>query len=97
MKKILLAVLLILSLSVNAAVVAETINDGGGRIALTDVKCNSIQGAFIAYSYIANGKSLMGCWVVETNRVFVKWDDGDLRSYPLDAFRQQAGKSRNYM
>lgn len=95
MKKILLAVLLTLSLSVNAAVVAEAVNQGGGSIALTDVKCNSIQGAFISYTYLSNGKSLMGCWVVETNRVFIKWDDGDLRSYPLDAFRQPASRSRN--
>ena len=86
-----------LSLNASAAVVAETNNDGGGRIALTDLKCTRIQNTFIAYTYISNGKSLMGCWTSESDRVFIQWNDGDLRSYPIDTFRQPAGTKKNYM
>ncbi len=85
-----------LSLNVNAAVVAEAVNAGGGSIALTDLKCTSIQNTFIAYTYISNGKSLMGCWTSESNRIFIQWNDGDLRSYPIDMFRQPVSK-KNYM
>ncbi len=88
--------LLTLSLNVNAAVVAEAVNAGGGSIALTDVKCTSIPNTFIAYTYISNGKSLIGCWAAESGRVFIQWNDGDLRSYPLDMFRQATSK-KNYM
>jgi hypothetical protein len=96
MKRLLLAALLTLSLNVNAAVVAEAVNAGGGSIALTDLKCTSIQNTFIAYTYISNGKSLMGCWTSESNRIFIQWNDGDLRSYPIDMFRQPVSK-KNYM
>lgn len=90
-------VLSILSLSVNAAVVAEAVNQGGGSIALTDLKCTRIQNTFIAYTYISNGKSLMGCWTSEGDRVFIQWNDDDLRSYPLNIFRQPAVNKKNYM
>ena len=96
MKRLLLAALLILSLNVNAAVVAEAVNAGGGSVVLTDLKCTSIQNTLIAYTYISNGKSLMGCWTSEGNRVFIQWNDGDLRSYPIDMFRQPVSK-KNYM
>ena len=87
-----------MSLNASAAVVAEAGNDGGGRIALTDVKCTSIQNTLIAYSYISNGKSLMGCWTSESDRIFIQWNDGDLRSYPMSIFRQPAGaQKKNYM
>jgi len=94
-KKILLAALLTLSLNASAAVVAETVNQGGGTIALTDVKCTRIQNTFIAYTYISNGQSLLGCWTSEGNRIFIHWNDGDLRSYPLEGFRQAGGRARN--
>lgn len=91
-------VLSILSLSVNAAVVAEIPNQGGGRIALTDLKCKDVANTFLAYSYLGNGKSLMGCWAADDSRVFVRWEDGDMRSYPIDSFVLPKGKqAKNYM
>jgi len=90
-------VLSILSLNASAAVVAETVNQGGGTIALTDAKCSKSQSTFVAYTYISTGQSLLGCWASEGNRIFIQWNDGDLRSYPLEGFRQPAGRqpSRN--
>ena len=97
MKRLLLAALLILSLNANAAVVAEMVNQGGGTIALTDAKCTKVQNTYVAYSYITSGQSLLGCWTSEGNRVFILWNDNDLRSYPLEYFRQPVGRqpSRN--
>ena len=85
----------ILSLNASAAVVAETVNQGGGTIALTDAKCSKSPNTFVAYTYISSGQSLLGCWTSEGNRVFIQWNDGDLRSYPIDMFRQPATRSRN--
>ncbi len=31
--------------------------------------------------------SLIGCWRLEGETIFVFWDDGDTYSYPLDALR----------
>jgi hypothetical protein len=79
--------LLLLSLSANAAgVIAEVLNEGGGSIALTDIKCTTIKDTFIAYSYLPNGKSVLGCWAYDESRVFVRWSDGDIRSYDINVF-----------
>jgi hypothetical protein len=96
MKRLLLVALLTLSLNVNATVVAEMVNQGGGTIALTDAKCTKVQNTFVAYSYITSGQSLLGCWTSEGNRIFILWNDNDLRSYPLEYFRQPTSK-KNYM
>ncbi len=85
-----------MSLNASAAVVAEMVNQGGGTIALTDAKCTKVQNTFVAYSYISSGQSLLGCWTSEGNRIFILWNDNDLRSYSLDMFRQPASK-KNYM
>lgn len=78
--------LLLLSLNVSAEVIAEMLNQGGGTIALTNLPCKSVAGTSVAYSYIKSGQSLLGCWTIEGDRVFIKWDDGDLRSYNAGAF-----------
>lgn len=96
MKKLLTTVLLLLSLNVSAAgVIAEVINDGGGSIALTDIKCTTIAGTFVAYSYIQNGQSILGCWSSDDTRVFVRWSDGDIRSYPIEVFKLK--QKKNYL
>lgn len=89
--------MLLLSLNVSAAgVIAEVINDGGGSIALTDIKCTTIAGTFVAYSYIKNGQSMLGCWSSDDTRVFVRWSDGDLRSYPIEVFHLKK-QQKNYL
>jgi hypothetical protein len=77
-------------------VIAEVVNAGGGSIALTDITCTKVVSTFVAYTYISNGKSLLGCWTADDQRVFIFWDDGDTRSYPLDSFRLPKKKG-NYL
>ena len=88
-------VLLLLSLSAHASgVIAEVFNQGGGSIALTDIKCTTRVGTFVAYSYLENGRSILGCWASDDSRVFVFWSDGDTRSYPLDIFNLPKKKGK---
>jgi len=82
-----MAALLLLSLNASAAgIIAEMPNQGGGNISLTDIKCTTIKDTFIAYSNLANGKSILGCWASDEDNVFVRWSDGDIRQYPVEAF-----------
>jgi hypothetical protein len=58
------------------------------------MECKSKNGTFIAYSYMKDGRSLMGCWTTDnTNRVFIEWSDGDIRSYPMDSFNMKKKSS----
>ncbi len=83
----LMAGLLLLSLNVHAnGVIAETTNDGGGQIVLTDIPCKTQPNTMIAYSYLKNGRSMLACWASDDKRVFIKWPDDDLTSYPLEIF-----------
>jgi hypothetical protein len=91
--------LLLLSLNVSAAgVIAEAQNQGGGAIALLDMECKTKNGTFIAYSYLSNGKSIMGCWTTDnTDRVFIEWSDGDIRSYPISMFTMKKKSNGKYL
>ncbi len=85
-----MVVLLLLSLNAHAkGVIAETPNKGGGAIALTDIPCKTQVGSFIAYSYLENGKSSLACWTSDDSRVFIKWPDNDLTSYPIEIFNMK--------
>lgn len=84
MKKLLMAALLALSLNVNAEVIAEMPNKGGGKIVLTDTTCPN-SNLWISYSYTQSGHTFMGCWTTSGDRVMIDWS-GDIRSYPADAF-----------
>lgn len=61
-------------------------NQGGGNISLTDIKCTSLEGTFVAYTNLPNGKSILGCWTADDDNVFVRWSDGDFRQYPVKYF-----------
>jgi len=67
-------------------------NRGGGSIALTNVPCKSKEKSWVAYSYLKSGESFLGCWVMESERVFIIWNDGDLRSYDANYFIMTGAK-----
>ena len=85
MKKLLLVVLSILSLNAVAGVVAEMPNQGGGKIVLLDRPCATNPNTFVAFSYLNDNRSIIGCWTAAESRVFVDWS-GDIRSYPINSF-----------
>jgi hypothetical protein len=62
------------------------------------MECKTKNGTFIAYSYLQNGKSIMGCWTTDnTDRVFIEWSDGDIRSYPIGMFTLKKKSSGKYL
>jgi len=64
-------------------------NQAGGSIALTDIKCTTVKDTFVAYANHSNGKSLLGCWASDEDNVFIRWSDGDIRSYPVEGFNMK--------
>lgn len=70
------------------AVVGHIANQAGGQITLTmrtSKKCAQ-QEAVFAYVRDPGGRiSLIGCWKMHGEDVFVFWDDGDVFSYPLES------------
>jgi hypothetical protein len=74
-----------LSLNASAEVVASMNNQGGGKIVLTASQCPNYPNLYVAYSYVDNGKTIMGCWTTSDSLVMIDWS-GDIRSYPANAF-----------
>lgn len=72
-----------------ADVIAYTENMGGGQIILTDRK-GYCQSGLLAYTRGSNQRTDFGCWSVADGFVFVKWQDGDLRTYFDDTFKMVA-------
>ena len=95
MKSIVIACLACLSITVQADTVATLRNKGGGLIVLTDVQtevCKDFAGS--VYSTNENSKTLWGCWFSDDLMVHVKWNDGDIRSYPISAFEVNVPNAR---
>jgi hypothetical protein len=78
----LLAVLLLISSSAMADIIATSTNKGGGKLVLTSERCSSDKG-FIAYSQIKDKPTLPGCWNYDTEFVHILWRGDDLWSYPI--------------
>ena len=85
MKKLLLVALSILSLNAVAEVIAEMPNRAGGEVVLLDRPCATAPNTFVAFSYMQDNRSIIGCWTAAGDRVFVDWS-GDVRSYPIVDF-----------
>ena len=85
MNKLLIALLLLPLIAV-AKPIAETNNQGGGKIVLTNDKCND-PNFKLAYSQMNGASTLLGCWGMDNTFIHIRWYDGDLRSYPIEGFR----------
>jgi len=72
-------------------------NQNGGNISLTDMQCTTIKDTFIAYSNALNGKTILGCWASDDDNVFIKWSDGDLRTYPINRFQMKKKPTGSYL
>ena len=65
-------------------ILATSPNAVGGRIALTSEKCN--ESSYIAFSFAENGDTISGCWFSEQELVFIKWENGTVKTYPAEKF-----------
>jgi hypothetical protein len=91
MKKLLLS--LLFASSAQAAVIAESGNDAGGKIILFDNVCKTNQNMRAMFGYDGDGGFMRGCWLSESGEIVVKWADGDVRRYPIKLFQIIGGKS----
>ena len=82
MKKLLLTLLLAVGVA-QAATVATTKNEAGGMAVLTDLPCEGRKDTFIAYTVYSGSRTLFGCWAMDDNFIFIRWSDGDVRTYPF--------------
>lgn len=73
----------ILSLPCHAQTIAESVNKGGGKMVLTNEKCNDKKN-YLAYSYMNGQPNLWGCWAYDDSGIHIRWYDGDFRTYPYD-------------
>ena len=67
-----------------AIILATSPNASGGRIALTSEKCND--SSYIAFSFAETGDTISGCWFSEQELVFIKWENGTVKTYPAEKF-----------
>lgn len=65
----------------------EASNKAGGRILLFRAECTETKGWKLMISTLPNSKTLRGCWTFLANEVQVKYDDGELYSYPPSIFK----------
>ena len=80
----------------DAGTVATSTNDAGGMMVLSDVKCSGERDLFVAYTVVPNSsKTLMGCWTMDDNFVFIRWNDGDVRTYPFGIWDIKTKKKGN--
>lgn len=93
MKKWIIALALLAGASSAAErplIVGHIANQAGGEITLTmrtTAKCREHKAVFVYVRDSGGRVSLIGCWRLEGETIFVFWDDGDTYSYPLDALR----------
>ena len=89
MKTLLIALGLVVSVSTaEAKIIAETYNQGGGKIVITDEKCRD-KTNLLAYAVTPSTSTLLGCWVHDENYIHIKWYDNDLRSYPMELWQMK--------
>ena len=80
MKRALILSLALVAIPAVADVVAYMPNNGGGQIILTDRKGNCQSGLF-AFTRGSSQRTTFGCWSLSEGFVFVRWSDGDVRTY----------------
>lgn len=86
MNRTTLAVLVALvAAPVHAANLGYLQNKAGGRIVLTDEKCQDNK-SLIVYGTTDEGQTLWGCWTYVEPDVFVRWENGKVYAYPVSEF-----------
>ena len=70
-----------------ADVFATIPNKNNGEIILYDKPGNCPKGQLSMISRGGNGYTLFGCWLIAEDLVFVRYTDGDVRTYPAENFR----------
>lgn len=85
MKTIIALLGLTISLTANSAVIIQTVNKGGGTIALTDEPCATL--GKIAYATHPDSNTILGCWISDNSMIHIIWEGKTLRSYDFNGWQ----------
>lgn len=80
MKGLFLALVFLVT-TASAETVAFMKNNAGGVIVLTDQKCEKKM--YVTYANANNGQTMFGCWFADENFIFIRWSDGEVKTYPF--------------
>lgn len=70
------------------AIIGSFPNKDGGEIVLSSELCKQETTRRIAYITSGGGRiTLFGCWQLIGEKVFIKYSDGDLFTYPVELIR----------
>lgn len=86
MKALLIVVLLQMSTLVQADLVGRAPNADGKYIELHNVSCNTSYAMPKAITTNVVGQTIEGCWRINNDIITIRWNDGDMIQYPVDAF-----------
>ena len=86
MKSWIAVLLLAIAAQANAEKTLEIRNKAGGKIVLTGEPCPGSPALRRMMSTMPNNKTVLGCWVLINGEIHVRYDDGDLYTYPYEVF-----------
>ena len=86
MKRLLIVVLAVLSLSANADSWVMA-NNGGGQVVLTDRLCKGYKHVYYAYTHTPRFY-MDACWALMDGKVHVVYENGERRVYEMNDFVQ---------
>lgn len=92
MKKLLAAALVFTVTSAHAERWFEMKNNAGGKIILTEYKCEGTKEGKLAIATMDTGKSLDGCWFYFVDMVHVVWKTGDKSTFEPKDFVARESK-----
>lgn len=81
----------------NAEAIAQTPNKNNGSIILFDTKGACLDGQKTVVARGGNGTTMFGCWFYYEELVWVRYSDGDIRTYDINAFtsvRKEPAKAK---
>lgn len=74
-------------------VIGYSNNDAGGKIVLTQSKCEK-NASHVAYTTAQDGKIDYGCWTNDELYIVINWDKNGLNNYTFDRFFDMASGER---
>ena len=67
----------------------STPNQAGGKIVITDRKCQYFTHLSEAYTYTAEGEVIKSCWTVVDGAIHVVYYNGQTRVYSISLFSKE--------
>ena len=92
MKKLIIAAMLLTAGVAHAEKWFEMPNKAGGKIILTEYKCETNEKGRMVIATLPEGDTVQGCWFYFTDMVHIKWDSGKVSSFSPNDFVAKESK-----